>query len=211
MVFSVIDIYRVASQNWEHCCANGVLTSEERKAGTKLMLMRSAALLLAPLTLIATGVAQTRPLSVCDIVAHAADWDNNVVLIRAHYRLGMEDSFLFDDRCQGKTIWFDYPESAAQEDALLKDKLSSKRKAVTLDKNRNLAELEHYAGMRDESNQMCQRMDIEITAVGRIDSKRGIIDKKNCEPFGMCNYPARFVLASVREVTANESKQPCRK
>jgi hypothetical protein len=177
----------------------------------KLMFMKTAALLFLPLMLIATGVAQTRPLSVCDVVKHTGDWDNNVVLIRAHYYGGMEDSFLFDDRCQGKTIWFDYPESAAQEDALLKDSLSSKRKTIILDKNSNLAAFQHYAGLRVESNPMCQRIDIEITAVGRIDSKRGIVDKKNCEPFGMCNYPARFVLASVREVTASESKQPCRR
>ena len=47
----------------------------------KLMLMKTAALLFVPLMLIATGVAQTRPLSVCDIVKHTGDWDNNVVLI----------------------------------------------------------------------------------------------------------------------------------
>ena len=47
----------------------------------KLMFMKTEALLFLPLMLIATGVAQTRPLSVCDIVKHTGDWDNNVVLI----------------------------------------------------------------------------------------------------------------------------------
>ena len=58
----------------------------------------------------------TNPLSVCDIQARRADWDNNVVLLKAHHGSGMEDSFLWDERCPGKDIKLDYPEEAEKAD-----------------------------------------------------------------------------------------------
>ena len=173
--------------------------------------MKNTALLLVILMVVIASVAQTKLLSVCEIVAHVSDWNNNVVLIQAHYHSGFEDSFLFDEKCPGKEIWLDYPESAAKEDALLNDTQRTKRTFVSLDKDAKFPEFERYASVRDKHNPMCQQLEIEIAAVGRVDTKRGVAPKKNCQPFGMCNYPARFVLATIRQVSAGESMQPCRK
>jgi len=62
------------------------------------------------------------------------------VLLRAHYGSGMEDSFLYDERCPSQEIWFDYPGRAAQEDALMGDRLTPRRTPVTLKQNHQLVE-----------------------------------------------------------------------
>jgi hypothetical protein len=172
--------------------------------------MKVATTALLPL-LSALCLAQTKPLSVCDILSRPADWNNNVVLVRAHHGSGMEDSFLYDDRCPGREIWFDYPENAAQDDALVKDKLSNRRTPVTLQRDKKFSDFERYANLRDDKNPLCPALDLVITVRGRLDSKRGKPVTKNCpEPFGMCNYPARFVLESVQDVSIGHSKPRCK-
>lgn len=62
----------------------------------------------------------------------------------------MEDSFLYDERCPGQEVWFDYPDAAAHEDALVEDKLAFQRAPVTLKQNDQLMEFRKYSGVRDE-------------------------------------------------------------
>ena len=156
-------------------------------------------------------LAQTKPLSVCDVLKKSADWNNNIVLLRAHYGSGMEDAFLYDERCPGQEISFDYPEAAAHEDALVEDRLAPQRTPVTLNKNDQLMEFEKDAAVRDENNPLCPGLGILLTIRGRFDSQRDPRRKSKCEkPFGMCNYPARFVLESVQSIALDKSKPQCK-
>lgn len=156
-------------------------------------------------------LAQTKPLSVCDILRRPADWDNNVVLVQAHYGSGMEDSFLYDNRCPGREIWFDYPEHAAQEDLLAKDRSANRRIPVALKRDNKFADFERYASLRNDKNTLCPALDLVVTVRGRLDSKRDWPVNKNCpQPFGMCNYRARLVLESVQDVSIGNSNPRCK-
>jgi hypothetical protein len=171
--------------------------------------VKLAAVALVPL-LSLLCLAQTKPLSVCDILTRPSVWNDNVVLVQAHYGWGMQDSFLWDERCRGEEIFFNYPQFAAKEDALLKDKLADRRTPVILKRDKQLADFEQYRSQWDEKNPMCPELDIIVTVRGRIDSKRSVpLNKKCLKPFGMCNYQARLVLESVQEVGATDSKPKC--
>jgi len=156
-------------------------------------------------------LARTKPLSVCDVLKKPVDWNNNIVLLRAHYGSGMEDSFLYDERCPSQEIRFDYPGRAAQEDALMGDRLTPRRTPVTLKQNHQLVEFQKYAEIVDERKPMCPGLGILLTIRGRIDSKRDMRLTKKCgKPFGMCSYPARLVLESVQTVALDKSKPQCK-
>jgi hypothetical protein len=155
---------------------------------------------------------KTNPLSVCDIQARRADWDNNVVLVKAHYGSGMEDSFLWDEKCPGKDIELEYPEQAEEIDKSLGAAFPSKSKPVSLSRDDKFLQFEKLVSIRDENNIMCQKLDVVIEAVGRIDTKREAAKSNpNCRlPFGMCNYSARFILQSVKDVHAVTGKPMCK-
>jgi hypothetical protein len=172
--------------------------------------MKLAAVALLPL-FSALCFPQTKPLSVCDLLNKPDDWDNQLVLVRAHYGSGMEDSFLHDEHCPSQQIWFDYPEAAAKEDAVVNDKLAQQRIPVSLKRDRQLVHFEKYASVRDPAKPMCPGLDIVLTAHGRVDTKRDTPLNKNCrEPFGMCNYRARLVLESIQDVSVSDSKPLCK-
>ena len=152
---------------------------------------------------------KTTPLSVCEILDHSKDWDNQVVLIKAHYGSGMEDSFLWDERCQGREIELEYPDGADRDDRSLHDLAYKHRIRVELNEDKNVKDFEKLVSAKDG---MCQKQDVLLEAVGRVDTRRQFEEKNpNCRlDFGMCNYSARFVLESVKEVRATNTKPKCK-
>lgn len=185
---------------------------QPRSHGHILIGMKPTAIL-PVVALLPSCFAQTKPLSVCDILKKPADWNNNIVLLRAHYGSGMEDAFLYDERCPGQEIWFDYPGAAAHEDAIVEDSLAPQRTPANLKQDDQFMEFEKYARVRDEKRPMCPGVGSLLTVRGRIDSQRDPRrkNKNKCEkPFGMCNYPARLVLESVQSVALDKSKPQCK-
>jgi hypothetical protein len=180
--------------------------------------LRIATIVAMLLSFSLASAAQTRtllkatPLSVCEILDHSKDWDNNVVLIKAHYGSGMEDSFLWDEGCQGREIDLEFPNGADRGDKDLRDLASSHRIRVELNEDKNFEKFEKLVSVRNEKNVMCQKQEIILEAVGRVDTKRQFEEKNpNCRlDFGMCNYSARFVLESVKEVSATNTKPKCK-
>lgn len=161
------------------------------------------------LLLSAFSLAQTKPLSVCDILRRAADWDNNIVLVRAHAGGGLEDFFLGDDDAQC-AIWFAYPDAAAQDDATVNRTFARRRIPVSLKRDSKFADFAR-SGKRDDKNPTCPGLDLVVTVWGRLDSKQNKSVSKTCpQPFGMCNYRARLVLESVEDVTIGHSKPRCK-
>ena len=88
----------------------------------------------------------------------------------------------------------------------------SKRKPVSLGRDEKFLHFEKLISVRDENNLMWQKLDVVIEAVGRIDTKREAAKaSSNCRlPFGMCNYSARFILQSVKDVHAATGKPMCK-
>ena len=176
-------------------------------------LLLALVLSMSPALLTQSSIAsKTTPLSVCNVHARLEDWDNNIVVLRAHYGSGMEDSFLWDDRCLGKDIQLEQPQFADEEDSTLRARFPTKRQPVSLERNEQLLKFEKIASIRDEKNVMCPKHDVIIEAVGRIDTIRKVsTDNPKCRlTFGMCNYAARFVLQSLTEVAAGSGKAMCK-
>lgn len=164
-----------------------------------------------PLLLSALCLAQTEPLFVCKILSRAADWDNNIVLVRAHYvSFWDSSSAILEDDDTHCSIELVKPEVAAQEDAEEKRKYASRRTPVTLKVDSKLADLYRYGSVRDDKNPDCPMLDVVATVWGRVDSKPIQPAKKHCsKPFG-CKYEPRLVLESVEEVSIGHSKPPCK-
>ena len=153
-----------------------------------------------PTLLRAATDVSTRPLTVCEIHAKQADWDNHMVLIKAHYGSGMEDSFLWDERCPDKNIELVFPKEAEETDKGAV--FPSSRRTVSLSRDENFVRFDKLVSPRAENNVTCQKFDVVIKAVGRIDTKRDVPKAtSDCRhSFGMCNYSARFVLKSLKDV-----------